>query len=118
MLNKIFIIIALVCVISFADEVENCVYTVSESRITFYCDYDGGKLNYEMSFLKSDITFCKETSYTDGYITTLDFRRSWYHKSVIDELGATIVDSYVSIDVEDECRGLYSYLKSISTRDK
>lgn len=117
MLNKIFIILALVCVISLADEVENCVYTVSESRITFYCDCYGGNSNYEMSFQKSDITFCKETIYIGSTITTLEFNHWYYTKTVKDELGATIVNSTKAIDVEDVCRDSYSKLKSISTRN-
>lgn len=117
MLNKIFIILALVCVISFADEVENCVYDVSETDITFYCDCYGGNSNYKMSFQKSDITLCTETIYIGSTITTLEFRRSLYYKTVKDELGATIVKSKIYESVEDVCRDAYSKLKSISTRD-
>lgn len=117
MLNKIFIILALVCLISFADAVENCVYTVSQYHITFYCDYDGGNSNYELSFLKRNITYCTETIYTDSSITTIEFKSRYYTKSVVDELGATIVDSIKRVDVDAVCRELYSQLKSISTRD-
>lgn len=117
MLNKIFIILALVCGLSFADELENCVYIVSQRDITFYCDYNGGNSNYEMSFDKSDIRYCVETINIDGSITTIDFRRSLYDKTVIDELGATIEKSTIYIDVEDDCRESYDHLKSISTRN-
>jgi hypothetical protein len=118
MLNKIFITIILLCGISFAYELENCVYTVSQFDIIFHCDLNGGNSNYEMSFRKSDITFCTETVYTERSETTLAFNRFYYNKVVKDELGATIVDSQHYIDCKDICRESYDQLKSISTRYK
>ena len=118
MLNKIFIILALVCGLSFADELENCVYTVSQYDITFHCDYNGGTNNYTMSFSKSDITRCVETTYTERSETILVFNGFSYDKTVKDELGAIIVNSHIYVKCEDVCRDAYSHLKSISTRYK
>ena len=116
MLNKIFITIILLCGISFADEFENCVYTVSHDSITFYCDYNGGNSNYKISFVKSDITYCIETSYIGSTKTTIQIAKSYYFKTIEDELGATIVKSVHAIEDVDACRKSYDHLKSISTR--
>lgn len=117
MLNKIFIILALVCGISFADEIENCVYTVSRDSITFYCDYNGGNSNYKISFDKSDITYCIETSYIGSTKTTIKIRKTYYVETVKDELGATIVKSVHDIEDVDACRKSYDHLKSITIRN-
>ena len=117
MLNKIFIILALVCGISFANELENCVYTVSRDFITFYCDYNGGNSNYKISFDKSDITYCIETSYIGSTKTTITIRRFYYVKTVEDELGAIIVNSAHDIEDVNACRKSYDHLKSITIRN-
>jgi len=114
MLNKIFIILALVCGISFANELENCVYTVSRDSITFHCDNYGGNSNYKISFDKSDITYCIETSYIGSTKTTIKIAKSYYFKTIEDELGATIVKSVHTGNYEDVCRDSYIHLKSIS----
>ena len=116
MLNKIFITIILLCGISFADEFENCVYTVSHDSITFYCDYNGGNSNYKISFVKSDITYCIETSYIGSTKTTIGIRKTYYYKTVKDELGATIDEELDAIEDVDACRKSYAHLKSISKR--
>lgn len=118
MLNKIFIILALVCRLSFAYELENCVYTVLQYDITFHCDYNSGTNNYKMSFRKSDITYCTATVYTERSETTIAFNQFYYNKVVKDELGATIIDSHHYIECKDICREFYDHLKSISTRYK
>lgn len=118
MLNKIFIILALICGISFAYELENCVYTVSQYDITFHCDYNGGTNNYKMLFKKSNITDCTEIVYTARSVITIEFKGFYYDKIVKDELGATIVFSHNYIKCEDVCRESYDHLKSISTRYK
>lgn len=114
MLNKIFIILALVCGISFANELENCVYTVSSDSIIFHCDYNGGNSNYKISFDKSDITYCIETSYIGSTKTTIKIRETYYVETVKDELGAIIVKSLHNGNYEDVCRDSYLHLKSIS----
>ena len=117
MLNKIFIILALVCGISFANELENCVYTVSRDYITFHCDYNGGNSNYKISFVKSDITYCIETSYIGSTKTTIGIRKTYYYKTVKDELGATIDEERDAIEDVDACRKSYDHLKSITIRN-
>ena len=117
MLNKIFIILALVCGISFADEIEDCVYTVSHDSITFYCDYNGGNSNYKISFDKSDITKCTETSYIGRIKTTITIRSFYYYTTVEDELGAIIVNSAHDIEDVDACRKSYDHLKSITIQN-
>lgn len=121
MLNKIFITIILLCGISFANELENCVVTVSRDSITFHCDYNGGNSNYKISFRKSNITDCTETSYirtsyTERTETTIEIHETYYYKTVKDELGATIVKSIHIENCEDVCRDSYLHLKSISAR--
>ena len=116
MLNKIFITIILLCGISFADEFENCVVTVSRDSITFHCDYNGGNSNYKISFDKSDIALCTETSYIGSTKTTIEFTKTYYFKIIEDELGAIIDEELDAIEDVDACRKSYAHLKSISKR--